>query len=131
MPKALNLPTFEKGVFLNREAHMTPPGGASLTHNLTLFRGEPTSVPAYVRFNNQVLVGTRVLLIDEFPMEVGTIHLLAFTDDKIYVFNNVTSQFDDQTRVSGNYTGDEDDFWQSTIAPNPAGDLLYVTTNGK
>lgn len=122
--------SFRRGLFKNVPRHEVPDGGAFILDDMTIFKGEAQITPGFKRFNVQVLVGSAILLIDELPLETGISHLLALTDDQIRRFNTGTSLFDDITRAAGIYTGGLDDAWVADIAPNPAGDLLYIFTNG-
>lgn len=98
---------------------------------MSLFQGKLAVVPGYTKFHPDDLGGDGIMLIDEFPLETGTTHLLVYTTAKIYRYIIGTDSFEDKTRTSGgDYIGGLDEFWSADIFPHPSGtDLLYVCTN--
>ncbi len=133
MPTGMLVQLTPKGIFKNLPRHLIPDGGVFVADGMTEFKGELGTAPGYKKFITTTLAGAEVMNIDEFPMESGVSHLLAFSNTKAYRFDGTT--WVDITRqvaaVDVDYTGGLDDGFQADVVVNPGGDLFYVVTNSK
>jgi hypothetical protein len=78
---------------------------------------------AFSRLGTAALSNTPLRLA-QFEREELDRFTLAHTKDKVFKLNNATDVWDDITRVSGSYTGNNDNPWHSAVVLNQ-----YVFTN--